>query len=78
VENNKTGQLAGVIKENTGLDVDYKILKYDGRPFAPEDLCTAIRDIKKKKAKKIIVINGYQEAVKNLDEVKMRTFKVTK
>ncbi len=36
VEGNYTGQLANLIKMTMGLDVDGKILKYDGRPFSPE------------------------------------------
>ena len=80
IENNKTGQLAGLIKEHTGLDVDYKILKFDGRAFAPEDLAKAIKDIVEKRAEKIIVVNGYQEAekAKTLDDIRLRTFKTTK
>ncbi len=80
VENNKTGQLAGVIKEHTGLDVHYKILKFDGRAFAPEDLANAIKDILEKRAEKVITINGYQESemTKNMDDIKMRTFKMGK
>ena len=38
VENNQTGQLAGLIREKTGIEVDLKVLKYDGRPFFPEEL----------------------------------------
>jgi len=38
VENNQSGQLAGIIKERTGLDVDYTLLKYDGRNFFPEEI----------------------------------------
>ncbi|MEK6887404.1 MAG: 2-oxoacid:acceptor oxidoreductase subunit alpha [Candidatus Aenigmatarchaeota archaeon] len=45
IENNKTAQLGGVIKENTGLDVDHKILKYDGRPFSPEDISVGVKEI---------------------------------
>ncbi len=79
IENNKTGQLAGLIKERTGIDVDYRILKYDGRAFTPEDLATAIKDIVEKRAEKIIVVNGYQEAeATKLDEIRMRTFKLSK
>jgi 2-oxoglutarate ferredoxin oxidoreductase subunit alpha len=37
VENNATGQLAGVIR-SYGISVDEKILKYDGRPFSVEEL----------------------------------------
>ena len=33
VENNSTGQLAKLIKMETGIEVDQKILKDDGRPF---------------------------------------------
>ena len=45
VENNKTAQLGSVIKEEVGVDVDYKILKYDGRPFLPEELAEKIEEV---------------------------------
>jgi 2-oxoglutarate ferredoxin oxidoreductase subunit alpha len=45
VENNRTGQLASLIKEYTGVDVDHKILKYDGRPFAPEDVFNNVLEV---------------------------------
>lgn len=45
VENNKTSQLSGLIKEHTGLDTNYKILKYDGRPFSPEDIYSGVKNI---------------------------------
>ncbi len=45
VENNMTGQLGSLIREHCLTDVDYKILKYDGRPFDPEDIATAVRYI---------------------------------
>jgi 2-oxoglutarate ferredoxin oxidoreductase subunit alpha len=35
VENNATGQLAHLIKAETGRSVHRKILKFDGRPFSP-------------------------------------------
>ncbi|NOX97460.1 MAG: 2-oxoacid:acceptor oxidoreductase subunit alpha [Nitrospirae bacterium] len=38
VENNQTGQLAGLIREKTGIEIKLKVLKYDGRPFFPEEL----------------------------------------
>lgn len=38
VENNMNGQLADVIREQTGLTLKEKILKYDGRPFFPEEI----------------------------------------
>jgi 2-oxoglutarate ferredoxin oxidoreductase subunit alpha len=45
VENNKTSQLSGLIREHLLRDVDYKILKYDGRPFDPEALAQKIREV---------------------------------
>ncbi len=44
VEGNKLGQLAGWIREHTGLTPDYKILKYDGRPFFPDEIVTTVRE----------------------------------
>ncbi|MBI2450148.1 MAG: 2-oxoacid:acceptor oxidoreductase family protein [Candidatus Nealsonbacteria bacterium] len=38
VENSVTGSLADVIKEETGITIKNKILKYDGRPFTPDDI----------------------------------------
>jgi 2-oxoglutarate ferredoxin oxidoreductase subunit alpha len=43
VENNASGQLAGLIRMETGKGVTGKILKYDGRPFTPAYLAEAIR-----------------------------------
>lgn len=38
VEQNATGQLAALIREQTGIDITEKLLKYDGRPFLPEEI----------------------------------------
>ncbi len=38
VEQNKTGQLASLIREKTGILLDNRILKYSGRPFCPEEI----------------------------------------
>lgn len=45
VENNKTSQLNSLIREHLLLSVDYKILKYDGRPFNPESLSKRIKEV---------------------------------
>ncbi|MFC1833512.1 2-oxoacid:acceptor oxidoreductase subunit alpha [Thermodesulfobacteriota bacterium] len=36
VEGNATGQLAGLIRRETGFAIERKILQYDGRPLMPE------------------------------------------
>ncbi|UCE57628.1 MAG: 2-oxoacid:acceptor oxidoreductase subunit alpha [Candidatus Bathyarchaeota archaeon] len=45
VENNKTAQLANLIREKTGKEVEHKILKYDGRQFFPTEICQMIREV---------------------------------
>lgn len=47
VENSATGALADVITEQTGLFIKNKVLKYDGRPFVPEDIIKNIKKIKR-------------------------------
>lgn len=43
IENNATGQLARLIKAETGYAVSGRILKYDGRPFTPAYIAQAVR-----------------------------------
>lgn len=38
VEQNATGQLASLIREHTGILIKEKVLKFDGRPFFPEEI----------------------------------------
>ncbi len=45
VENNKTAQMAGVIREYTGRKVQHNILKYDGRSFYPHEIYDAVRRV---------------------------------
>lgn len=45
VENNATGCLSRIIAENTGIIVDKKILKYDGRPFTPKDIIDGLKKL---------------------------------
>lgn len=47
VEQNATGQLAGLIREETGITCDDSILKYDGRQITGEEI---IRHIRKENA----------------------------
>lgn len=45
IENNASGQFANLIKKETGFDIKYRILKYDGRPFSVEEVATKVKDI---------------------------------
>jgi 2-oxoglutarate ferredoxin oxidoreductase subunit alpha len=42
VEGNATAQLAGLIRRETGLAANATILRYDGRPHAPEDIAARV------------------------------------
>lgn len=45
VEHNLTSQLSGLIRQYTLMDVDYKILKYDGRPWNPRGLADKVKEV---------------------------------
>ena len=45
VEQNATGQLALLIRENTGIQMDESYLRYDGRPIASEDIVKNIKGV---------------------------------
>jgi 2-oxoglutarate ferredoxin oxidoreductase subunit alpha len=46
VENNQSGQLGDIIREKTGIIIENKILKYDGRPFFPSEVLKGVKVIK--------------------------------
>jgi 2-oxoglutarate/2-oxoacid ferredoxin oxidoreductase subunit alpha len=45
VENNVTGLLGQVIREQTGFVIEKQILKYDGRPFTPEEIIQRVKEL---------------------------------
>ncbi len=45
IENNRTGQLASVIREKTGINIENKILKYDSLPFDVTELAKQLNEI---------------------------------
>jgi len=45
VENNKTAQLASLIREKTGKQIEHKILKYDGRQFFPTEIYQRVKEV---------------------------------
>ncbi|MEX0895593.1 MAG: 2-oxoacid:acceptor oxidoreductase subunit alpha [Patescibacteria group bacterium] len=38
IENNSTGQFGQLLRQQTGIDLPEKLLKYDGRPIFPEEI----------------------------------------
>ncbi len=45
VENNATGQFAGLLKRELGIAVDQSVLKYDGDCFTVEELCRTLKGL---------------------------------
>ena len=45
MENNATGQFAGLLKRELGLVVDHKVLKYDGDCFTVEELYRTLKGL---------------------------------
>jgi 2-oxoglutarate ferredoxin oxidoreductase subunit alpha len=45
VENNYSGQLAEVVKENTGMQANFHILKYSGRPMSTTEVYDALKRV---------------------------------
>ncbi len=46
IENNLTGQLGRIIREKTGIKIENRILKYDGKPFLSDKLKEDLLKIK--------------------------------
>ena len=44
-ENNKTAQLAALISKKTGIMIEEKFLKYDGRPFFTEEILEYVKEV---------------------------------
>ncbi len=45
IENNKTGQFEGLIRERTGITFEHHLRKYDGRPFYPEEIIDKVKQL---------------------------------
>jgi 2-oxoglutarate ferredoxin oxidoreductase subunit alpha len=46
VENNYSGQLGQLIREQTGVGITDRILKFDGRPFSEDELVRTLNEIR--------------------------------
>ncbi|MDP3103703.1 MAG: 2-oxoacid:ferredoxin oxidoreductase subunit alpha [Candidatus Methanoperedens sp.] len=58
VEGNYSGQLAGIIREKTGIAMDYFVLKWNGRPMSVDEVYNALVLIMQDKAPQRQVLNS--------------------
>ncbi|MFH1785524.1 MAG: 2-oxoacid:acceptor oxidoreductase subunit alpha [Candidatus Micrarchaeota archaeon] len=59
IENNSTAQFAGVLRETASVEMDFHLLKFNGRPFLPEQIADEIEKLKNaeyKGPKEIVVL----------------------
>ncbi|MDP2625185.1 MAG: 2-oxoacid:acceptor oxidoreductase subunit alpha, partial [Candidatus Peregrinibacteria bacterium] len=47
IEGNHNAQFGQLIRQHALMDVDNKFLKYDGRPFFPQEICDRVKSILK-------------------------------
>ena len=45
IEMNYSGQLGSLLRQNTGRDYDYRIVKYNGRPMSLDEVYNAVKRI---------------------------------
>jgi len=55
IENNYSAQMAGLIREKTGIAMDNAIVKFDGRPFSQNEIYEGVKDIIKNGIKEVTV-----------------------
>ncbi len=58
LENNYTGQLARLIRERTGHQVDHQVVKYNGRPIMQDEVEDTVEKVRKKAPERIVLRGG--------------------
>ena len=57
VEMNYTSQLAALVRQHTGREVDFKIIKFNGRPMSSSEIYSALETILEGKSERRIVLD---------------------
>lgn len=58
VENNYSGQLGALIREHTGIAMDHKVLKYNGRPFSQNEVYEGVKEAIKNGVKEVVMAHA--------------------
>jgi len=59
VEGNYSAQLAGIVTEETGIGIDYFVLKWNGRPMSSDEVYEALKLVMLDRApKRQVLIHG--------------------
>ncbi|MBI2845158.1 MAG: 2-oxoacid:acceptor oxidoreductase subunit alpha [Chloroflexi bacterium] len=55
IEANFSGQMAGLLREMTGIRIPHLIVKYDGRPFSQNEIAEGVEKVLAGKEEKVVV-----------------------
>ncbi|MBO0888547.1 2-oxoacid:acceptor oxidoreductase subunit alpha, partial [Candidatus Bathyarchaeota archaeon] len=55
IENNYSAQMAGLIRETTGVAIEHRIVKFDGRPFSQNEIYEGVKDVLKDGMKEVML-----------------------
>ena len=58
VEGNYSGQLGAIIREQTGIVMDYKVLKYNGRAFSQNEVYEGVKEAIKNGSKEVVMAHA--------------------
>jgi 2-oxoglutarate ferredoxin oxidoreductase subunit alpha len=59
LEQNYSGQLARLVRMETGIAMDHQVSKYTGRPMSETEVVSAIRNIVSQKTQKVVLSYGH-------------------
>jgi len=58
IEMNFTGQLADLIRRETGIQIRHRILKYNGRPISETEVIQGITEVVQLKSERVVLTHG--------------------
>lgn len=58
VEGNYAGQLGALVREHTGIPMDYRVLKYNGRPFSQNEVFEGVKEAIKNGTREVVMAHA--------------------
>ena len=58
IENNYTGQLGALVREHTGIAMDRKVLKYNGRSFSQNEVYEGVKEAIENGVKEVVMAHA--------------------
>jgi 2-oxoglutarate ferredoxin oxidoreductase subunit alpha len=58
IENNYTGQLGALVREHTGIAMDRKVLKYNGRSFSQNEVYEGVKEAIENSVKEVVMAHA--------------------